>query len=63
MHLISPQRNTSKNAYLEGDEDDEVSEVEAEHLGAGGGAGHDLQGSGQQGSILCCGQAWERRLL
>ena len=30
---------------LEGEEDDEVGEVEGEHLGGGGGAGDHLQGS------------------
>ena len=44
---------------LEGDEDDEVGEVEAEDLGAGGGSGHDLQGGGQQRRLLGGGQAWQ----
>ena len=47
------------DVYLEGDEDDEVGQVEAEHLGAGGGAGHHLQGGGEQRSLLGGGQAWE----
>ena len=50
---------TSVSVYLEGDEDDEVGQVEAEHLGAGGGSGHHLQGGGEQWSILGGGQAWE----
>ena len=39
---------------LEGDEDDEVGEVEGEDLAAGGGSGHNLQGGGQEGSLLSC---------
>ena len=50
---------TSVDDYLEGDEDDEVGQVEAEHLGAGGGAGHHLQGGGEQRSLLGGGQAWQ----
>ena len=44
------------NTDLEGDEDDEVGEVEAEDLAAGAGAAHHLQRSGQEGSLLGSGQ-------
>ena len=38
---------------LEGDEDDEVGEVEREDLAAGGGSGDHLEGCLQQGGALC----------
>ena len=53
------------NVYLEGDEDDEVGQVEAEHLGAGRGSGHHLQGGGEQRGVLGSGsgQAWDRETI
>ena len=41
---------------LEGNEDDEVGEVEAEDLAAGAGAAHHLQRGGKEGSLLGSGQ-------
>ena len=42
---------------LEGDEDDEVGQVEGEDLAAGGGSGDDLEGCLQQGGALCSWQS------
>ena len=44
---------------LEGDEDDEVGQVQREDLAAGGGSGDDLESCLQQGGALCSCQSWE----
>ena len=48
---------------LEGDEDDEVGQVEGEDLAAGGGPGDDLEGCLQQGSAFCSCQSQERKIF
>lgn len=60
---VSIQRMTQWHVYLEGDEDDEVGQVEAEHLGAGRGSGHHLQGGGEQRGLLGSGQAWHKQTI
>ena len=52
LHITPPTRTD-----LEGDEDDEVGEVEREDLAAGGGSGDHLEGCLQQGGALCSCQS------
>ena len=51
------------NVYLEGDEDDEVGQVEAEHLGAGRGSGDHLQSGVEQWGLLGGGQGWDKHTI
>ena len=62
----SAKANWGKTSWgatdLEGDEDDEVGEVEAEDLAAGAGAAHHLQRGGKEGSLLGSGQGCNRSI-
>merc|ERR1711913_215629 len=52
-HSSTTDQAEDHDGNLEGDEDDEVGEVEGEDLAAGGGSGNDLQGGLEERNFLC----------